>query len=37
MKKGFKITTEALIEYRDTYNEKGKYLGFDNLNDLYTM
>ena len=42
MKKGFKITkafevTEALIEYRDTYNEKGKYLGFENLNDLYTM
>ena len=42
MKKGFKLTqavevTEALIEYRDTYNEKGKYLGFENLNDLYTM
>ena len=42
MKKGFKITkafeiTEALIDYRDNYNEKGKYLGFDNLNDLYTM
>ena len=36
MKKGFKLTkavevTEALIEYRDTYNEKGKYLGFENL------
>ena len=42
MKKGFKLTqavevTEALIEYRDNYNEKGKYLGFENLNDLYTM
>jgi hypothetical protein len=42
MKKGFKITqavevTEALIEYRDNYNDRGKYLGFENLNDLYTM
>jgi hypothetical protein len=42
MKKGFKLTqavevTEALIEYRDNYNDRGKYLGFENLNDLYTM
>lgn len=28
---------ESLKKYRDTYNERGKYLGFKGLNDLYTM
>ena len=42
MKKGFEITqaikvTEALIDYRDNYNNKGKYLGFEELDKLYTM
>jgi len=42
MKKGFEIVkpsqvVEDLKRHRDTYNERGKYLGFPSLNDLYTM
>lgn len=42
MKAGYEITTakqvvEGLKKHRDTYNDKGKYLGFERLNDLYTM
>jgi len=42
VKKGFKIQDSAelfeqLIDYRNTYNNRGKYLGFDNLDELYTM
>lgn len=40
--KGFKITTaedvrNPLKVYRDTYHEKGKWLGWEKLNDHYTM
>ena len=42
MKKGFEIAkasdlVDSLINYRDTYNDKGKYLGFKELNEYYTM
>lgn len=42
VKKGFEIVeaqtiTEGLIEYRDNYNDKGKYLGFEALDEYYTM
>jgi hypothetical protein len=42
MVNGFKITEASdvmskLSKYRDTYHDKGKYLGFDNINELYTM
>lgn len=42
MKKGFEILDVSnlasdLISYRENYNDKGKYLGFEKLNDLYTM
>lgn len=40
--KGFKITTSEDVKqhlkvYRDTYHDKGKYLGWDKLNEHYTM
>ena len=40
--KGFKITEAGdvlskLSKYRDTYHDKGKYLGFENIHDLYSM
>jgi hypothetical protein len=39
---GFKITEAGdvitdLFKYRDTYNQKGKYLGFDKLHEHYSM
>ena len=39
---GFKIVDvddviEDLLDYRVTYNDKGKYLGFDEMNEYYTM
>jgi hypothetical protein len=42
MVKGFKIVEQKdvikeLLEYRVKYNERGKYLGFNNLNEHYTM
>ena len=40
--KGFGIVeskdvSESLKHYRDTYNDSGKYLGFERLNEYYTM
>jgi hypothetical protein len=42
MVKGFKIVEQKdvikeLLDYRVKYNERGKYLGFNNLNEHYTM
>ena len=42
MVKGFKIVEQKdvineLIDYRVNYNEKGKYLGFNQLDEHYTM
>jgi len=42
MKEGFKITKASdistpLKSYRDNYNNKGKYLGWDCLNEHYSM
>ena len=42
MIKGFKIiksqdVLESLLDYRKTYNDRGKYLGFNNINEFYTM
>lgn len=42
MAKGYKITEtgdviDKLFTYRDTYNEKGKYLGFETLHEHYSM
>jgi hypothetical protein len=42
VKKGFEIVeassiVEELQDYRDNYHRKGKYLGFKNIDDLYTM
>ena len=39
---GFKITEpgdviDKLFVYRDKYHEKGKYLGFKNLHEHYSM
>ena len=40
--KGFKIVEQSdviddLINYRKTYNDKGKYLGFNTVDEFYTM
>jgi hypothetical protein len=40
--KGFKIVEQKdvikeLLDYRVKYNDRGKYLGFNNLNEHYTM
>jgi hypothetical protein len=40
--KGFKIVEQSdviddLINYRKTYNDKGKYLGFNAVDEFYTM
>lgn len=40
--KGFKIVEQSdvineLLDYRKNYNDKGKYLGFDCLDEYYTM
>jgi hypothetical protein len=40
--KGFKITEHSdvykeLLHYRENYNERGKYLGFEALDNFYTM
>lgn len=42
MVKGFKIVEQKdvikeLLDYRVKYNDRGKYLGFNNLNEHYTM
>lgn len=42
MKEGFEIVTadsvvESLRVFRDTYNERGKYLGFPNIHQHYSM
>jgi hypothetical protein len=42
MDNGYKITEigdviDKLFTYRDTYNEKGKYLGFKTLHEYYSM
>ncbi|CAB5218543.1 hypothetical protein UFOVP211_31 [uncultured Caudovirales phage] len=42
MANGYKITEagdviDKLFTYRDTYNEKGKYLGFETLHEHYSM
>lgn len=42
MAKGYKITEvkdviDKLVVYRDTYNDKGVYLGFDKLHKHYSM
>jgi hypothetical protein len=42
MKEGFEIVTadsvvESLRVFRDTYNERGKYLGFPNIHKHYSM
>jgi len=42
MVKGFEITTaeivtDLLFKHRDNYNEKGKYLGWEKLHELYSM
>ena len=40
--KGFEITTaesvtDLLFKHRDNYNDKGKYLGFEKLDEFYSM
>lgn len=41
MVKGFKIIDNSILDdlnnYRDTYHDKGKYLGFQNVDEYYTM
>lgn len=42
MIKGFKISRgseyfEKLVNHRDTYNDRGKYLGFKNVDEIYNM
>lgn len=41
MVNGFKITGREIIEdlksYRENYHNRGKYLGFENINEYYTM
>ena len=41
MIKGFKIVKREILDnlkdYRKTYHDKGKYLGFENINEYYTM
>ena len=42
MIKGFKISRGAdyfdkLIKHRNTYNDRGKYLGFKNIDEIYNM
>ena len=41
MVKGFEIIKADIVkevnDYRNTYHDKGKYLGFSNIDDYYTM
>lgn len=42
MIKGFKISNSSdmfgkLVKHRDNYNKRGKYLGFDNIDQIYNM